>query len=293
MKLLVIVLITLVCSNASAQDYAFKVLINKGRNEIKAGNDWLPIKVGSSLKSVDELKISPNGYLGLVHATGKPLEVKNPGQHKVVDLAAKVGGGSSVLNKYTDFILSSKSERTNNLTATGAVHRGTHIIKVFLPKPQQAIVFNDAISIGWEKEAKTTTYVVHFNSMFGDELDKIEVNDTTVSVNLNGPKLVNEDNILVEVASKNDPGTVSESYMLKKLSAGDKKRINTSLAQISPDVTEQTALNQLLLASFYEQNALLIDAATAYHRAVQLAPNVPYYQEAYGAFLVRNGLKTR
>jgi hypothetical protein len=293
MKLLAIVLIALVCGNASAQDYAFKVLINKGQNEIKAGNDWLPIKVGSSLKSVDELKISPNGYLGLVHATGKPLEVKNPGQHKVVDLAAKVGGGSSVLNKYTDFILSSRSERTNNLTATGAVHRGTDIVKVFLPKPQQAIVFNDAISIAWEKEAKTTTYVVRFNSMFGDELDKIEVADTTVSVNLNGPKLINEDNILVEVASKNDPGTVSESYMLKKLSAGDKKRINTSLAQITPEVTEQTALNQLFLASFYEQNALLIDAATAYQRAVQLAPNVPYYQEAYRAFLIRNGLKAR
>ena len=99
MKLLFIVLATVIFGSATAQDYAFKVLINKGQNQIKSGNNWLPIKVGASLQSADELKISPNGYLGLVHATGKPLEVKNPGQHKVADLAAEVSGGSSVLNK--------------------------------------------------------------------------------------------------------------------------------------------------------------------------------------------------
>lgn len=293
MKVLVIALATLIYGSTAAQDYAFKVLITKGRNEIKSGSDWVPIKVGSSLKSMDELKISANGYLGLVHVSGKPLEVKNPGEHKVADLAAKVSGGSSVLNKYTDFILSAATKKGNTLTATGAVHRGVSVITVFLPNPKQAIVFNDKISLAWAKDAKTDTYVVKLNSMFGDELARFEVGDTTLVIDLGTPKLLNEDNIVVEVSSKNQKDVVSESFILKKLSPADKARITNSLAHIADQTQEQTALNNLFLASFFEDNRLLIDAATAYQEAIRLAPHVPYFQQAFNAFLARNGIATQ
>jgi hypothetical protein len=267
--------------------------VNKGQNEIKAGNGWLPIKVGASLQSGDELNISANGYVGLVHVTGKPLEVKDAGRHKIEDLAGQVKGGSSVLNKYTDFILSSAAEKGNRLTATGAVHRGPNEIKVFLPDPKQSIVFNDKISIAWAKAEQTQVYIVRLNSMFGDELDRFEARDTTLVIDLNVPKLANEDNILVEVSSKSDQEKVSQSFMLKKLSSADKERIKSSLANIAAQTSEQTALNNLFLASFFEDNKLLIDASTAYQEAIRLAPNVPYFQEAFNSFLARNGLKSQ
>lgn len=291
MKVTAFVLMSVFFGTVSAQEYAFKVLVNKGQNVIKTGNDWVPIKVGTSLKSADELKISQNGYLGLVHISGKPLEVKDAGQHKVVELASKVRAGSSVLNKYTDFILSANEVKKNNLTATGAVYRGEYEIKVYLPRSQHAIVFNDEISFNWSKLADTKTYVVSFNSMFGDELEKLEVQDTTVSINLNGSKFSNEDNILVEVSSKDEHNKLSERLMLKKLSTADKKRINTALSEIAEQTKEPTALNQLILASFYESHALLIDAATAYQKAVKLAPGVPEYRAAYTDFIARTGLK--
>lgn len=286
---LVIVLIIFI-SGVSAQEYTFKVLVNKGQNVVKVDNNWQLIKVGSSLQTIDQLKIPRNAYLGLVHVSGKPLEVKEEGQYKVVDLAAKVSGGSGVLNKYTDFILSSTYEKKGNFTATGAATRGTDEIKVFLPKPQFAIVFNDQISISWAKVPKTQSYLVRFKSMFGDELDKLEVSDTTVSINLTGPKLINEDNILLEVSSMTDHNKASEAFILKKLSPADKARIKNSLSKIASQTTEQTALNNLFLASFFEDNALLIDASSAYQEAIKLAPDVPYFQEAFNEFLTRNGL---
>ena len=79
---------------------------------------------------------------------------------------------------------------------------------------------------------------------------------------------------------------------MKKLSPADKARITNSLAHIASQTSEQTALNNLFLASFFEDNKLLIDAATAYQEAIRLAPNVPYFQEAFNAFLSRSGLKT-
>src|SRR5258707_13992477 len=119
-----------------AQDeYAFRVLANKGANEVKSGDTWQPLKTGTQLKVGDELKISDNASVGLVSRNGKPLEVKEAKIYKVVELLSKVGTDISVLNKYTDFILSSNSAeaKKNRLSATGAVHRGLDDIKVCLP----------------------------------------------------------------------------------------------------------------------------------------------------------------
>ena len=157
---------------AHAQDYAFKVLVNKGKNELKSGNNWQQLKVGLSLKSADELKISENSYLGLVHVSGKALELKQSGNYKVGDLAAKVNGGSNVLNKYTDFILSSATAPKNRLAATGAVDRGEDNIQMYLPKPELAVVYNDNVIIQWDSQGAPAPYIVTFKSMFEDELDK-------------------------------------------------------------------------------------------------------------------------
>jgi hypothetical protein len=80
----------------------------------------MAVKTGASLKASDEHKLSENAYIGLVHKSGKPLELKAAGQYKVADLASKVATGTSVLNKYTDFILSSNSAEAmkNRLNAT-------------------------------------------------------------------------------------------------------------------------------------------------------------------------------
>lgn len=281
---------TFCASMAFGQDYAFKVLVNKGKNEVKSGKDWLPVKVGVSLKSIDELKVAENSYLGLVHISGKPLEVKDAGKYKVVDLAAKVGGGASVLNKYTDFILSANDQKKNRLSATGAVHRGVNNIKMFLPPSELALIFNDNITIQWDKDKAPAPYVVTFSSIFGDELLKVETSDNAVSVNLNDDKFKNEDNINVKVYSKTGKKD-SEEYILRKLSKADKERMKSSFNEINSQTSEKTALNKLVQAGFYEQNKLLIDAGTAYQDAIKLEPSVSYYQEAYQDFLLRNSLK--
>jgi hypothetical protein len=274
-----------------AQDYAFKVLVNKGRNELKSGNNWQQLKVGLSLKSADELKISENSYLGLVHVSGKALELKQSGSYKVSDLAAKVNGGSNVLNKYTDFILSSATTPKNRLSATGAVDRGEDNIQIYLPKPELAVVYNENVIIQWDSHGAPAPYVVTFKSMFEDDLDRLETSESSVAINLSSKNFTNEDNIIVEVVSVTNKNKISNKYTLKKLSKADKARIKGELEKIASTTAEQNALNKLLLAAFYEENNLLIDAATAYVEAIRLAPDVPQYKEDYDAFLFRHAMK--
>jgi cytochrome c-type biogenesis protein CcmH/NrfG len=70
-----------------------------------------------------------------------------------------------------------------------------------------------------------------------------------------------------------------------------KDKIKISLGEIQNNVSEQTALNKLLLAGFYEEHHLYIDAVAAYEDAIRLAPDVAFYKESYDDFLIRNGMK--
>lgn len=276
------------------QDYAFKVLANKGTNEVKSGESWQPVKTGASLKSGDELKLADNAYLGLVHASGKPVELKKAGNYKVSELAAGVNGGTSVLNKYTDFILSSNSAeaKKNRLSATGAVHRGeTYAIQLLLPENQHSGIYNDLAIINWEGSKVRGPYVVIVKNMFDDELAKLETPETHIEIDLTDKKYAMENAILVEVSAKSDPKLVSKQHLIKKLAPADQDRVKKSLNEIIGEVAEQTALNKFILAGFYEENSLFIDAISAYEEAIKLAPDVPSYQEAYEEFLLRHGLK--
>ncbi len=273
------------------KDYVFKVLVNKGQNEVKVGENWQPVKTGSILKLGDELRIASNAYVGLIHNSGKPLELKEAKVYKVKELESKVGGGPSVLNKYTDFILSSASEKKNRLGATGAVHRGSHTIRVFLPKSEVAFVYEDTVILDWERKADEGKYVVNLKSIFGDDLYTTESTDNTITINLADPKFASEDNIIVEVYPKTQPGKKPDPpFIIKKLSPADKERIKAQLKEISAEVSGNNSLSKLVLAGFYEQNKLLIDAGTAYQEAIRLSPDVEQFKEEYRNFLVRHAI---
>lgn len=276
-----------------SQDYAFKVLANKGTNEVKSGDSWQALKTGTSLKAGDQLRISENAYVGLVHSSGKPIELKKADTYDVSALASKIGAGASVLNKYTDFILSSNSAeaKKNRLSATGAVHRGLEDIKVFLPENQFSEIFNTVAIVNWEASKSGGPYIVTLKNMFDDELAKIETPETTVKIDLTEPKFANETAVLVEVKSKADTKSKSESHVIKKLSAKRYETIKQSYTEISTELQEETALNKLILAAFFEENKLFIDAITAYEQAIKLDPDTPSYKEAYEEFLYRNKLK--
>lgn len=290
-KLALVVAILVLSIQVIAQEYAFKVLVNKGKNELKSDQKWQPIKVGSSLKSADELKVSENSYIGLVHVSGKPLELKQSGNYKVMDLAAKVSGGTSVLNKYTDFILSANTGPKSNLAATGAVDRGVDNIRVYLPRPELAVVYGNDVTISWENDPSLKPYEVVFKSMFGDELSKLETPSNSIVINLNDRNFENEDNIIVTVYSKSNRAKASDEYTIKRLSKADRERIKSAYNEIAAQTAEQTAFNKFLIAGFYEENNLLIDAIPFYQEAIKLAPDVQYYKETYEDFMLRHGIK--
>ena len=269
-----------------AQSFAFKVLASKGSTEVKSGEAWEPLKVGAQLKAADEIKIPANGYLGLMHASGKPLQVKEPGSHKVVDLASQVGKGSSALNKYTDFILSSNQEKQNKLAATGAVHRGVKKdIMLCLPSdPSKAEVAGDRFLALWTSDG-SPNYKVVVMDLGEDVLATYEVTEPFVVIEFKD-KLAGAPQILVQVTSAE--GNVSEKYTVKRLTGHKKNKIIGDVEELLQS-TQPTGIDKFVQASYFESHLMIVDALTAYKDAAALEPDV--YQEEYERFLVRFGFK--
>jgi hypothetical protein len=296
MLVAVLMLVGIVNYSIAQSTYAFRVLANKGANEVKTGDSWQPLRTGASLKEGDEIKLGENSYVGLIHSSGKPKELKKAGPYKIKDLASTMTGGASVLNKYADFILSSNSAeaKKNRLSATGAVHRAGSMedIIVYLPENQHSSIYNSTAVVNWEsKSGNRGPFVVTVQNMFGDDMIVRETPEASYTLDLNDPKLVNEQHFLVQVRNKNDAKLLSAQHLIKKVQTAEQQKIKEQLSQFIGEMTEETALNKFIMAGFYEDNQLFIDAITAYEEAIRMAPEVETYKEAYEEFLLRNRLK--
>lgn len=272
-----------------AQDYAFRVLATKGKVEIRSPQGWEPVKTGSRLTQDDELKLLTNAYLALAHVGGRPMEVKEAGTYKVADLAARVKTGSSLINKYTDFILS-KEEEGITMVATGAVHRGAgDELDVYYPDMKYTQVYSDQLSINWTRHAEGS-YRVVFRSTFEDVFTTT-TSDTVLHVDLSDGRLKNQSALFVTVSSENTPEVKSKDFLVRRMEGAERTGIETLLKEMQDPLSEESAVQKYILAGFFEEHRLYFDANTAYLQAILLAPDVTAYRQAYEYFLLRNGMK--
>ncbi len=276
------------------QDYAFKVLGNKGDNEAKAaGGDWVALKIGSTIKEGETVKVGQDSYLGLLHNSGRTLELKDPGEYKVSDLEKKLSSGSaSLASKYADFVLSkmTSSNQGNNMAVTGAVERSADDNSIKVNLPSSVDLYNPDAIITWNPVQGNPTYDVMLKNMFDEVIMETTVDQPSIKLNFDDPKLKDQRLIIFSVKVKDDDSKQSGEYGIKKLTPDEAQSIKTSLDSLKTEIGDSTALDKIILASFYEENNLLIDAATNYEYAIQMSPGVDDYKNAYKQFLVRNGL---
>lgn len=272
---------------AQAPTYAFKVLMSKGKSEVKTAKTWETLKIGTALKASDEIRVSDNAYLGLIHADGKPLEIREAKVYKVSELVAKVPRGTTALNKYTDFILSKEEEKGSRLAATGAVVRGIPgVIMVYLPEADRAQLYGDHVVLQWRSDDVKGPYEVIFSNFMGEEVGRYTTDQSWIAVPLTEGKLKTESNLLVKVLAKNKPGQGSKDYVIKKLKGKDREAVDEKLKNSK---LGDSALDRYVMAGVYEENLLLIDALNAYHQAAVLAPDVELYKTAYDEYVKRLG----
>lgn len=286
------------------QGYTFRVMVSKGENKIKVGGagDWQALRIGGKLNDGDELQVAENGYIGMVHKTGKTKEIKSGGTYNITDLSsAIVAGSDNIATKYADFVISKMSpeEREANrrkyASVTGAVERGDSDASINIFMPTSVSVYNPQVMIRWDAVAdENATYVVKLKDLFEQTIMVAETSETNYTIDFNDSKLSNaivENLVIVNVSVKGDEDIRSKDAAIERFSSDASSSFEVELKDLKTNLGDQSSINNLILAEFYEENNLLLDALTSYEHAIKMSPDVEYFKEAYEEFLLRTGLK--
>ena len=300
---LFIIVLGILVQGAFAQDYAFRVLASKGQNMVKTGSaDWQTLKTGAKLNNGQEVKLDVNGYLGLVHSSGKTMELKEATTYNISKLSSTLGASSQkIASKNADFVMSKMSpekkeeNRRKYASVTGAVERGSSDASINIYMPTSVSVLNNTAIIRWEPVKENAIYTISLKNLFEEKIMVAETTDSFYTINFDSDEIKNaviENLIIVNISLKGDESVASKNAAIELMTTEDAKTYQVELSGLEANIGSETSINNLILAEFYEEKGLVLDAITSYENAVNISPDVDYFQEAYDEFLIRNGLKS-
>ncbi|MGD1891225.1 MAG: hypothetical protein ACFB15_11605 [Cyclobacteriaceae bacterium] len=246
--------------------YSFNVLARDGSvfYRFAEENDWRPIEIGLKLSKEHLVKIEKEGYLGLVHRSGKTLSYSKSGTYEISRLHARMQSRTSeVAEKYADAYVNSVTnpEKTTKETTRSIENRQ---LKMFLPNSVD--VYSPEVVLRWiDEEQIPDDYEVVFKNMFDEVLMVEDATDTKMWLDFNQDPIASERLLIVSVQKKNQKDIQSSSYGIKHMTPDESELIEQELKELKLVFAgEESALDKLILASFYEQNNLLADALTCY-----------------------------
>jgi hypothetical protein len=285
-----------------AQGYTFRVLANKGANKVKKANsgEVANLRTGATLQNGDAIIAGQGAYIGLMHKSGRTVEVRQSGTFTVASLEQKVpSGNSSVASRYASYVSDKMNEDgqgsyKSRMNATGAVSRAVEAgtLNVMVQQGNTVPVIGDKVIVEWETAAEDSTsiFVANVKNLQGEVIYTKDVNSNTLELDLNElNKKSPYDVYILEVFDKMDPSITSGDIGIKR----DKQEYREAVAELQElkaQVPEDSPLNKLVYASYFEEKGLLLDAMTKYREAIEMAPEVEDFQEMYKNFLIVNGL---
>lgn len=145
--------LSLFISILSAQNSNYTVLAKSG--DVSYGDKV--VNVGQVINDSKPLNLKPGAYLGLIHESGKPIELKDAGTYDKSKLANMLSISEGTFSdKFTSFMANEMSESNGNYKAglgvTGSVERGLESNKIFIPLPKKSKIVGDKIHVEWLTE---------------------------------------------------------------------------------------------------------------------------------------------
>jgi hypothetical protein len=276
-------------------------MAHKGDNKIrKSTGQIIPLRTGATLSATDALVASDDAYIALMHKTSRVIEIRRSGTISMAELEAMVPSGNASVSERALGYMESKingdqqGSYRSRLAATGAVSRavGDNSISLFLENSEgSAQFFEENAVIRWESPTEETTYVVTVLNLMNQVLLEVETTENKVELNFD-EQLRDElgyNTFIIKVVDKNNAGIASDQDGIAIKRVTDNSELAGELANLRSELAEDSPIGKLILASFYEENGLLLDALTKYEEAVEMAPDVPDFQQLYDNFLYVNG----
>jgi len=300
-RLLIFLLLTYVMSTvydmtwAQVQDDYFEVIVSKGDNFVRTEqNEWEKVKIGTGIFAGDELKTSASGYVALLFAKSKLVELKHiqPKTYKfeeLVDLVPKLEQG--LATQFLNYLLSKmapesrEANRNTYIQLIAATERGHEEIALFIDT--NANLYSSNAVIRWDPSKNAGGYVVTLKHIFEDVIRIFDTEKPYFELDFNDEAIKGKSIVIINVSLKNDIETASGDYAIQRIDETDAE-ISSKLKELESVLDPESPFSHLIIAEFFEQNELLLDALTRYEYAIRQNPGVDYFNDAYLEFLMRN-----
>ena len=301
-----VILMFALIGTAVSQSYQFKVMATNGNPTIQKenSNNWESIKLGAKVNPKDQIKLSKNSYISLVHKSGKTIELKKSGTYKVADLSKQVNSSkSSVASKFADYLLDevggdeallAEGNYRDNMGVTGSVTRDIPdqpFIKkdgLRLNSPRKVNLLSSVFTFKWISADNKTDYEFILTDRFDRPVMTKFVKGNSITLNADELKLDKNTYYFWKIKVKDDDKSKSEDACFLLLSTDKVKAIQDTVKTINEEVGDpDSPTAKLILAAFYEQNYIIDEALRSYKEAMTLAPDVDLYKKLYQRFLLK------
>lgn len=272
----------MICIQSSAQPH-FTVTFIKGKVELKSKKRWINLESSRRLTRADEIRVDRDAALHMVDSAGVPIIVALPGIYNIGDI--QDNSRTSQVLTHDGRIVSAKVVRVKqNFLGSEAP------IKVLLPTDSTfATVYAKKIVVRWIDKGSKGPYIVTVKTRFKETIATYEIPGVEMSFDLFEERFLKDRVFYFIVSSKSDPKYKSVEHVAKRILIHERFRIDDILnKEIILD--NSRALDQLVLAGFFEDKALFADAVNAYLEAIRLGGDDTAYTEAFFIFLKRYGL---
>ena len=284
----------LITINSYGQEFVFKVMANNGSNVFKtiSSKEWSPVKRGVSFNNGDVVKVADRAYLGLIHRSGKTVELINPGEFKIDDIELNIDNQKKGLGgKYTEYVMNTLQNSMEEDYSEEMITRGGEsIIHVSMPSAAEVLHSTQILSWKQPENLEDPTYIIKVKGIFEDLLMEEELKGNEYILDLNHPALKDETMFVVTISSKEEEETVSKEFALDRLSEEEARKYDQEVMEIRESLGQLSPLDHIVLASYYEGKGLIVDANTSYLMAIKLSPEVPDIAELYDLFKDRHNI---
>jgi predicted Zn-dependent protease len=153
------------------------------------------------------------------------------------------------------------------------------------------VLSNGHVTFHWHKVPHVKTYVVHISNLGEETIFQKEVSDTTATLDFSKINFGKSKMCLwsVTAKTKHDKEHKSEKHGLQLIPAAKAAEITKEVASLTADSDPKSSLGKIMMAAYYEDHNMYVDALHEYEEALKIEHNKDY-QDMYHNFLYRAGL---
>lgn len=299
-RVLILTIALITASFSWAQSVVFKTLASQGTSIVQRGSNpdnYTPIKAGVKLYADDKIIITgDNSYVGLVSNDGRTLELKKGGVYDVKSLEAGLSTGeTSLAQKYVQFLVNdmSKADESTgrNMKYTGSVERSIRTDAIALFIPEDTKVANQEALVKWYPREQAAAYEVVILDLFDEEVFKVRADEPRATLNFKDIGLSSDEVYKLTVRDAANASTSSSTVTLRVPGSSELQSIQKDAASLINGTPANSAIQDMVLATYFDQHELYLNAISYFEAAIAKEPNVAEYQTAYNKFLYKVGLE--